>query len=190
MATSTAQRTGIWIIAIAMTLGTVVGFIAMILAPQNEAVDQKKAEEEYKRQIAAICKQQATAKKDLKPLKGYKATPFEAGDVTKLKREVLVKGKGKALEKTSSISANYFGWQSDGTIFDSTNKNGKTKPVDFSLNQVISGWTEGLTGVKVGSVVRLTIPADQAYGDTQDYSCNPTGPLKFIVEVTSLKETE
>lgn len=190
MATSTAQRTGIWIIAIAMTLGTVVGFIAMILAPQNEAVDQKKAEEQYKKQIAAICEQQAETKKDLKPLKGYKATPFEAEDVTKLKREVLVKGTGKTLEKTSSISANYFGWQNDGTVFDTTNKDGKTTPVDFGLDQVIPGWTEGLTGVKVGSVVRLAIPADQAYGDVQDYNCRPTGPLKFVIEVKSLKESK
>lgn len=190
MATSTAQRTGIWIIAIAMTLGTVVGFLAMILAPQNEAVDNAKAEEEYKRQIAQICKQQAADKEKLKPLEGYKATAFKASNVKELKREVLVQGKGKKLTRTSTISANYFGWQSDGTIFDSTNKNGKAKPVDFSLSSVIPGWTEGLTGVKVGSVVRLTIPADKAYGDTQDYTCNPTGPLKFVVEIKSIKETE
>lgn len=184
MATSTAQRTGIWIIAIVLTIGTIAGFVAMILAPQNEAADTAKQQEEYQKMLKEYQEQQAKANQ---PLEGYATETFDPNSVTELKVETLREGNGAVLAADSTISANYFGWTSDGKIFDSTNKNGTTTPTDFGLNQVITGWTEGLTGVKVGSVVKLTIPADKAYGSTDNGDGRPVGPLMFIVEVKELK---
>ena len=66
-------------------------------------------------------------------------------------------------------------------------KDKKAEPIEFSLQEVIEGWTKGLTGVKVGSTVRLTIPADQGYGSEDDGSGRPFGPLKFIIQVKELK---
>jgi FKBP-type peptidyl-prolyl cis-trans isomerase len=185
MATSTAQRAGIWIIAVVLTIGTVAGFIAMILAPQNEAADVAKQQEEYQRMLREYQEEQQKANQ---PLEGYSASEFKADQVTELNVEVLRKGSGAKLTKDSTIKANYFGWTSDGKIFDSTNKDGTVTPIEFSLNGVIEGWTEGLTGVNVGSIVRLTIPADKAYGATDDGSGRPVGPLKFVVEVKELVE--
>lgn len=188
MATSTGQRVGIWIIAGAMILGTLAGFIAMVLAPTNQAADQAKAEKEFQQQIAQYCKEQASANSGLSPLEGYKATAFEGSDVKSVEKKVLKAGNGDKLTKTSTIMANYFGWQSDGRVFDSTNKKGKVTPIEFSLSGVIAGWTEGLNGLRVGSVVELTIPADKGYGDVQDISCSPTGALKFVIEIKKLVE--
>lgn len=192
MATSTAQRTGIWIIAIVLTVGTIAGFIAMILAPGNEAKDAAKQQADYQKMLKQYQEQQQKARdenaKASQPLDGYSAAPFDAASVTALKVETLVQGSGETLKADSSISANYFGWTSDGKIFDSSKKNGKTTPAEFSLSGVIKGWTEGLTGVKVGSTVKLTIPADKAYGAKDDGSGNPVGPLQFIVEVKELKK--
>lgn len=192
MATSTAQRTGIWIIAIVLTVGTVGGFIAMMLAPQNEATDTAKSQEEYQKMLAQYQEEQKKSReanaKASQPLDGYTAAAFDATSATELKVETLVEGTGEILKADSTISANYFGWTSDGKIFDSSKKNGTATPVEFSLTGVIKGWTEGLTGVKVGSTVKLTIPADKAYGATDDGSGNPTGPLQFIVEVKELKK--
>ena len=53
----------------------------------------------------------------------------------------------------------------------------------MSLSGVIKGWTEGLTGVKVGSTVRLTIPADKAYGAQGSGIIPANAPLEFIVQV-------
>lgn len=192
MATSTAQRTGIWIIAIVLTVGTIGGFVAMMLAPQNEASDAAKFEEENKKMMAQYQEQQKKAREEnakaSQPLDGYSAEAFDAASVTELKVETLVEGTGEVLTADSTISANYFGWTSDGKIFDSSKKNGTVTPAEFSLTGVIKGWTEGLTGVKVGSTVKLTIPADQAYGAADDGSGSPTGPLQFIVEVKELKK--
>lgn len=184
MATSTAQRTGIWIIAIVLTIGTVAGFVGMILAPQNDAADAAQQQEQYEKMLKEYQEQQAKANQ---PLEGYSAETFDPAGVTELKVETLVEGSGETLAADSTISANYFGWTSDGKIFDSTNKDGTTTPADFGLNQVIEGWTEGLTGVKVGSTVKLTIPAEKAYGATDNGDGRPVGPLMFIVEVKELK---
>ena len=61
MATSTAQRTGIWIIAVVLTIGTIAGFIAMILAPQNEANDIARTQqlyEDYQKELTAAQEKQ------------------------------------------------------------------------------------------------------------------------------------
>lgn len=184
MATSIAQRTGIWIIAVVLTVGTISGFIAMILAPQNEAADAVSQQKEYQQALKEYQEQQAKANQ---PLEGYKAESFDAASVTELKSDVLKEGDGAVLDANSKISANYFGWTSDGKIFDSTNKSGTTTPIEFSLNGVIAGWTEGLSGKKVGSVVKLTIPADKAYGSEDKGDGRPVGPLQFIVEIKELK---
>jgi FKBP-type peptidyl-prolyl cis-trans isomerase len=176
MATTNAQRAGIWVIAGALTIGTIAGFVAMIIAPQNEAADQKKAEEQYKQMLAEMNK----------PLKGYEAESFDKDSVKKLNVEILKKGDGKKVEKTSTISANYFGWDANGDIFDSTNVGGTATPREFPLDGVIEGWTKGLTGLPVGSTVELTIPADMAYGDTDNGDGRPVGPLKFIVAIEKI----
>lgn len=185
MATSTAQRTGIWIIAIVLTIGTIAGFIAMIMAPGNEAKDAAKQQADYQKMVKQYQEEQA---KTNQPLDGYSAEPFDPASVTALKVDTLVQGSGETLKPDSTISADYFGWTSDGKIFDSSKKNGTVTPAEFSLSGVIKGWTEGLTGVKVGSTVKLTIPADKAYGATDDGSGRPFGPLQFIVEVKELKK--
>lgn len=180
MATSNAQRVGIWIIAIVMAVGTIGSFFAIILANDNQKIDQQNAQEEYDKALAE-------SRKANKPLAGYEAVAFDKESVKELKVETLKEGDGPVLQADSTISANYFGWTADGSIFDSTNKDGTVTPIDFGLNQVIKGWTEGLTGVKVGSVVKLSIPADKAYGDVDTGMGQPTGPLMFIVEVKELK---
>ena len=191
MATSTAQRAGIWVIAVVLTVGTIAGFIAMILAPQNEATDATAQQEEYQKMLKDYQEQQAQAREEgakaSEPLDGYSAASFDPASVTELKVDTLVEGTGEALKADSTISANYFGWTSDGKIFDSSKKSGTVTPAEFGLQGVIKGWTEGLTGVKAGSTVKLTIPADKAYGATDDGSGNPVGPLQFIVEVKELK---
>ncbi len=183
MATSTAQRAGIWIIAVALIVGTLAGFIAMVLAPQNEAITAAEQQKEYEKMMKEYQEEQS---KSNKPLDGYTAEPFNADEVTTLQVTTLVQGSGEELKADSKISANYFGWTSDGKIFDSTNKDGTVTPIEFGLDGVIAGWTEGLTGVKVGSTVKLLIPADKAYGSTDDGSGRPVGPLAFIVEVKEL----
>ncbi len=180
MSTTKSQRIGIWVIAVVLAVGTIGSFFVISLENSNQKIDQENAQKEYQKMLDEM-------KKANKPLDGYSVEKFDADSVEKLKVETLKKGDGEKLKSDSTISANYFGWTADGEIFDSTNKDGTVAPVEFNLSGVIKGWTEGLTGVKVGSVVKLTIPADMAYGSTDRGDGLPYGPLMFIVEVKELK---
>jgi FKBP-type peptidyl-prolyl cis-trans isomerase len=188
MATPRRQRIGIWIIAIVLTIGTLGSFLVMALSIKNQAIDtaqQQKAYDQYLQQQKVAAQLNAD---NSEALAGYSSRIFDAASASKLKVEVLVDGSGEVVKSTDTINASYFGWMSNGNIFDSSKK--KTADdvsVDFMLSQVISGWTEGLTGIKAGSTVRLTIPADKAYSTTGSGIIPANAPLEFIVEIHKIK---
>lgn len=185
MATTKAQQIGIWIIAITLTVGTVMSFVAIILSNENQRTQTTREAEDYQKQIEELQRQQAAS---TEPLEGYSADGFEGETVDKLAVEVLKEGDGAEVKSSDSIKASYFGWLSDGTIFDSTKrKDTADAPASFSLSQVIKGWTNGLTGQKVGSTVRLTIPASEGYGSTGSGMIPADAPLKFVVTIHSIE---
>lgn len=188
MSTSRSQRIGIWVIAVVMTVGTIGSFFVVILANTNQTKDYEDQQKQYAEYQQMQKKAQEERQKTLEPLEGYATETFDATSVTELKSEVLVEGSGAALKEDSGMSVNYFGWTSDGKIFDSTRVSGVTTPTDqLKLNSVIEGWKEGMVGKKAGSVVKLTIPAAKAYGTTDNGTGQPVGPLMFIIEVKEVK---
>ena len=187
--TSKGQRIAIWIIIVAMTVGSIGAYFIIILQNDNAKIEQEK-QLALQKQIEAQQKQQEEqAKMSKDPLDGYAAEPFDKAAVTALKVEELKPGTGKQATESSTVEANYFGWTSDGKIFDSSKKSGVTTPVNFPLNKVIKGWTEGLKGVKQGSVVKLTIPGDKAYGASgqPQAGIGPNEPLVFIIELKKVQ---
>ena len=84
----------------------------------------------------------------------------------------VVVGQGAEARPGTKVSVHYTGWLYDhtrpdqkGTEFDSSRKHGA--PFSFTLGQrqVIAGWDQGVTGMKVGGQRRLVIPSDLAYGE-------------------------
>lgn len=188
---SKVQQIGIIIIAVVLTVGTIGGFISIILANENQKTSQVQQTADYQKQLDEYTKQQEEAAKanaeNSEPLDGYSATPFDAAAVTALQVEVLTEGTGATVAATDTISANYFGWLSDGMIFDSSNKkDADDTAISFPLSGVIAGWTEGLTGQKVGSVVKLTIPAAKAYAANGSGIIPADAPLQFIVKINAI----
>ena len=101
--------------------------------------------------------------------------------------KVLTKGNGPVAKATDKVKVKYEGRLLDGTVFDSTEKQGG-EPATFSPNQVIKGWTEALTLMPVGSKWQLYIPQELAYGSRDAGQIKPFSALIFDVEVLEIVE--
>ena len=64
----------------------------------------------------------------------------------------------KAVSDQDTVWVDYKGTLLDGTVFD------ENKNINFTLNRVIKGWTEGMKLVGEGGKIKLVIPSDLAYG--------------------------
>jgi peptidylprolyl isomerase len=103
---------------------------------------------------------------------------------TELVSQDLIKGNGATVKETDTLTVNYVGVNLvGGTKFDSSFDRGE--PATFALNQVIKGWTQGLTGKTVGSRVLLVIPKDLAYGEAGQGEAK--GDLVFVVDILGAK---
>ncbi len=81
-----------------------------------------------------------------------------------LKYQDVKVGDGPVAETGSTATVDYTGWLTDGTKFDSSKDHGQTFDFKIGAGQVIRGWDEGVKGMRVGGVRRLTIPSELAYG--------------------------
>jgi FKBP-type peptidyl-prolyl cis-trans isomerase FkpA len=99
-----------------------------------------------------------------------------------LQYQVLRQGSGKRPRFTERVRVNYEGRLLDGTVFDSSYQRGQS--AEFSLGQVIAGWTEGLTLMPVGAKYRFWIPAALGYGEAgSPPNIGPNEVLVFEVEL-------
>lgn len=81
------------------------------------------------------------------------------------------------------VKVHYTGWTTDGKMFDSSVQRGE--PIEFPLNRVIPGWTQGLQLISVGETTRLWIPEELAYKDRPGA---PQGMLVFDVELIDFRQ--
>ncbi|WP_201529050.1 MULTISPECIES: FKBP-type peptidyl-prolyl cis-trans isomerase [Psychrobacter] len=102
-----------------------------------------------------------------------------------LQYKVITAGTGKMPKATDIVEVNYEGKLLDGTVFDSSYERGE--PIEFPLNQVITGWTEGLQLMKEGGKYELYIPSDLAYGEAGNAGIEPNSTLIFTVELLKVK---
>jgi peptidylprolyl isomerase len=123
----------------------------------------------------------AQTPKQIPPPADLKAPPVKAVKTTFTISSVVLKpGTGKVHPgPTDTVTVNYTGWTSDGKTFDTTSGN---EPATFALNEVITGWTEGLQLMVAGETRRFWIPEQLAYRGRRA----PYGTLVFDIELISI----
>jgi len=102
-----------------------------------------------------------------------------------LQYQVLQKGEGEGHPSASStVKVHYHGMLIDGTVFDSSVERGE--PISFPLNQVISGWSEGVQLMVVGDKFKFFIPSELGYGNKATGKITPGSLLIFEVELLDI----
>ena len=138
---------------------------------QLNELAQKRIEEQKEKQ----------AKELEKISKGFSQT--ESG----LRYKIIQEGAGEQASAGKKVSVHYKGELLDGTVFDSSYK--RQQPIDFVLGQgqVIPGWDEGVSLLKVGDKARFLIPSDLAYGSRGAGGViPPDAALSFDVELIAV----
>ena len=107
--------------------------------------------------------------------------PLETEAPAEFGVSTLIKGAGAIVGSTDIVTVHYSGWLWDGTAFDSSWANGQ--PAQFSLEQVVPGFTKAIAGQTVGSQVIAILPPADGYGDQGVGSIPPNSTLIFVVDI-------
>ncbi len=103
-----------------------------------------------------------------------------------LKYRILRKGTGANPVAANKVTVHYHGWLDNGKVFDSSYD--RKESIEFGLNQVIKGWTEGMQLVGKGGMIELEIPSNLGYGDRgAGADIPPKATLHFLVELLEVK---
>jgi FKBP-type peptidyl-prolyl cis-trans isomerase FklB len=105
-----------------------------------------------------------------------------------LQYEIIKEGNGASPDRNDKVRVHYHGTLVDGTVFDSSVE--RNKDIEFGLNQVISGWTEGLQYMKEGAKYRFYIPQNLGYGSRSQGKIPAFSTLIFEVELFEVKKVD
>lgn len=191
-----------------MAVGTIGSFLVIVLANQNQQNDSQRFKDltsqyqkEYEAYQAKITERNAPyTGKDAELSEKYygsfsqyqsQVASFNKDEVKELKKEDLKVGEGKELTAGKTFVAYYIGWNPDGVVFDGSIDGDKLKaPLVVEPGSVIQGWSQGVEGMKVGGVRKITIPASLAYGEVgSGDKIAPNTPITFVVMVIDVLDS-
>ena len=145
-----------------------------------QRAEQKKVAEKNKKEGEAFLAENKK-KPDVKTMD----VKLADGSTAELQYKVITAGTGETPKSNDVVSVNYKGTLISGKEFDSTAKRGM--PMKRAANQLIKGWTEALTHMKVGSKWEIYLPSSLAYGDMGNPSIDPGSTLIFEMELLGIE---
>lgn len=102
--------------------------------------------------------------------------------------EDITVGDGDLAQAGGHVSVHYTGWLTDGRKFDSSKDRGQPFEFPLGARHVIAGWDEGVQGMRVGGVRKLTIPPHLGYGARGAGGViPPNATLVFEVELLQVR---
>jgi FKBP-type peptidyl-prolyl cis-trans isomerase len=116
--------------------------------------------------------------------------PTEQPAATQLSTKDVVVGTGAAAAAGDTVTVNYVGSLTNGTVFDASANHGTTGfTFHLGAGEVIKGWDQGIVGMKVGGKRLLVIPPSLAYGDQAIGNVIPANStLLFEVELLKVQK--
>lgn len=156
------------------------GVIISFVTERQAEMAERQAEQDKLLYKDYIAENEAFLEKN-KEKQGVTVTP------SGLQYEVIKMGSGNKPDINSTVKVHYVGTLIDGTVFDSSVERGE--PAQFPLSGVISGWTEALQLMPVGSKFRIYLPQELGYGGNQaGEKIKPFSTLIFDVELLEIVE--
>jgi FKBP-type peptidyl-prolyl cis-trans isomerase FklB len=154
------------------------GFI-MVYINQREQDNMEKQAEENKVLYKEYIEQNDEFLAQNKGKQGVNVTP------SGLQYEVIKMGTGPKPGLESTVKVHYVGTLIDGTEFDSSIE--RNEPAEFPVSGVISGWSEALQLMPVGSKFKIVLPQELAYGaNGAGDLIKPFSTLIFEVELLEI----
>lgn len=197
MATNSGQRVAAFLLAALFLLSTI-GATAYVVWEINrdsvlvsETAEEKAAADALAAQResgeAPACGQAEPTPVAARPIPTVTSV---TGTISELKKVDVKVGDGEEVQAGDCVTALYYGTlASSGTKFDGNYESGQ--PIEFSLSGVITGWSDGIPGMKVGGVRRLEIPAALGYGaQGSGEVIPPNADLIFEVEIVATKRAD
>ncbi len=97
---------------------------------------------------------------------------------------ITQESSGEFPNAMSVVRAEYVGYMLDGSVFDASQPG---SPIEFGLNQVVPGWTEGLQKFKKGSKGTLILPSNLGYGERSSGPIPANSVLAFDITLVDFK---
>lgn len=109
------------------------------------------------------------------------------GTVNKLIIDDVIIGAGDEVVTGNTVIVHYIGTLQNGQEFDNSNKRGTPFEFTVGAGKVISGWEEGIVGMKVGGKRIIVIPAEKGYGKEGFGPIPGNATLVFSLELLEIK---